>query len=295
MNTSVSDGGPVRTILVGIDGSASALMAARWAAREAALRQAPVRLVNAFGWMPVHDEDDPHQIVPQARDDLLRAARKKLAAAVAEVAEVAPDVVVSSDVTTGAPPALLVELSAEAQLAVIGHRGLGGFPGLLLGSVGSALAAHAACPVVVVRGVDEPRGDGPVVVGVDGSPQSDAALAFAVEAAVGRRAPLRAVHAWLDSVVPFVVNEPVDWAAVAAKESGLIPERLAPWRKKHPDLGVESVVTHDRAAHALMQNSGDAQLVVVGSRGRGGLAGMTLGSVSQALLHHAGCPVAVVR
>jgi nucleotide-binding universal stress UspA family protein len=295
MTTSVGDSGPVRPILVGIDGSATALAAARWAAREAELRRAPLRLVNAFGWMPVHDEDDPNQIVPQARDDLLRAAQGMLAAAAGQIAERAPDVAVSTDVKTGAPPTLLVELSAGAQLAVIGHRGLGGFAGLLLGSVGSALAAHAACPVVVVRGADEPPGDAPVVVGIDGSPHSDAALAFAVEAAVARRAPLRAVHAWLERDVQFAKNEPVDWHAVTKKEAGLITERLTPWREKYPDLRVEPILTYDRSAHALIQNSGDAQLVVVGSRGRGGLAGMTLGSVSHALLHHAGCPVAVVR
>lgn len=295
MNAPRQESGSVRPILVGIDGSASALAAARWAAREAALRQAPVRLVNAFGWMPVHDEDDPVQIVPGARDELLRGAREKLAAAAAQVAEVAPDVAVSSDATTGNPAGLLVALSADAQLAVIGHRGLGGFAELLLGSVGAALAAHAACPVVVVRGTEDPRTDGPIVVGVDGSPQGDAALAFAVETAVARRAPLRAVHAWLESVVPFVVNEPVDWDVVAAQEGDLLTKRLTGWREKYPDLRAERVLTHTRPTHALMDNSRDAQLIVVGSRGRGGLAGMTLGSVSQALLRHAGCPVAVVR
>jgi nucleotide-binding universal stress UspA family protein len=296
MSASTGDSGSVRAILVGIDGSASALAAARWAAREAVLRRAPIRLVNAFGWMPVHDTDDPVQLVPGARDDLLRAAEEKLAVAAAQVAEVAPDVAVSRDVMSGNPAALLVTLSADVQLAVIGHRGLGGFAELLLGSVGTALGAHAACPVVVVRGAAaDAKQDGPVVVGVDGSPQSDAALAFAVEAAVARRAPLRAVHSWLENVVPFVVKEPVDWDAVAAQESDLLTGRLAGWREKYPDLQVEPVFTHDRPAHALVQNTGDAQLVVVGSRGRGGLAGMTLGSVSQALLHHAPCPVAVVR
>jgi nucleotide-binding universal stress UspA family protein len=295
MATSTGDSGSVRPILVGIDGSASALAAARWAAREAAFRGAPIRLVEAFGWMPVHDADDPLQRVPEARDTLLRAAEENLAAAAADVADVAPDLVVSQEVTTGTPPGLLVKLSADVQLVVIGHRGLGGFSGLLVGSVGTALAAHAACPVVVVRDAAGRPSGGAVVVGVDGSPQSDAALAFAVEAAVARMAPLRAVHAWLDSVVPLVVNEPVAWDAVAAQQGNLLTKHLAAWREKYPDLVVEPVLTHDRPAHALMQNIGDAQLVVVGSRGHGGLAGMTLGSVSHALLHHAGCPVAVVR
>lgn len=286
---------PVRPVLVGIDGSPSALAAARWAAREAAFRRAPLRLVTAFGWMPVQDADDPLQIVPPARDELRKTAEARLAAAAAQVAEVAPDVVVSREVTTGMPVALLVELSGEAQLAVVGQRGLGGFTGLVLGSVSTALAAHAACPVVVVRGTDAARQDGPVVVGVDGSRQSEAALAFAVEAALARRAPLRAVHAWLDSVVPYVVTGPTDWDEVAKREQDVLAGLLVGWREKYPDLRVEPVLVNDRAAQALVLSISDAQLVVVGSRGRGGLAGMVLGSVSQAVLHHAECPVAVVR
>ncbi len=294
MNATTANGS-VRPILVGIDGSPSALAAARWAAREAVVRRAPIRLVYAFGWMPVHDADDPVQIVPDARDALRRTAEERLAAAAAQVAEVAPDVAVSQEVTTGMPAALLVSLSAEAQLAVVGHRGLGGFAGLVIGSVGTALAAHAACSVVVVRGPDATRQDGPIVVGLDGSPQSEAALAFAVEAAVARRVPLRAVRAWLDPAVPYVVTGPADWDEEVRRQQGLLSEQLVEWREKYPDLRVEPVLMQDRPAHALAQSTGGAQLVVVGSRGRGGLTGMLLGSVSQAVLQHAECPVAIVR
>ena len=294
MNATTTNGS-VRPILVGIDGSSSALAAARWAAREAVVRRAPIRLVYAFGWMPVHDADDPVQIVPDARDSLRRTAEERLAAAAAQVGEVAPDVAVSQEVTTGMAAALLVSLSGEAQLAVVGHRGLGGFAGLVIGSVSAALAAHAACPVVVVRGPDAPRQDGPVVVGLDGSPQSEAALAFAVEAAVARRVPLRAVRAWLDPAVPYVVTGPADWDEEVKRQQGLLSEQLVGWCEKYPELRVEPVLVQDRPAHALAQSTGDAQLVVVGSRGRGGLTGMLLGSVSQAMLQHAECPVAVVR
>jgi nucleotide-binding universal stress UspA family protein len=295
MNATTDDNGSVRAILVGIDGSPAALTAVRWAAREAVRRRARIRMVNAFGWMPVHDADDPLQVVPKRRDALRRAAEESLAVAVAQVAEVAPDVEVSQEVMTGMPAALLVALSAEAQLAVVGQRGLGGFAGLLLGSVGAAVAAHAACPVLVVRGATDLPQDGPVVVGVDGSPQSDAAVAFVVEAAAARGVSLRAVHAWLDTVVPVMVSKAVDWDIVAAQQANLLTNCLAGWRQKYPDLPIEPLLIEDRPAHALMDSIDDAQLVVVGSRGRGGLAGMTLGSVSQALLHHAGCPVAVVR
>ena len=123
----------IRPILVGIDGSSSALAAATWAAREAVLRRAPIRLVNAFGWMPVHDVDDPIQVVPESRDALLRTAEEYLAAAAEAVAAVAPDVSASREVMTGMPAALFVALSAEAQLVVVGRRGRGGFTCLLLG------------------------------------------------------------------------------------------------------------------------------------------------------------------
>jgi nucleotide-binding universal stress UspA family protein len=175
---------------------------------------------------------------------------------------------VSQEVTTGMPAALFVSLSAEAQLAVVGHRGLGGFAGLVIGSVGAALAAHAACPVVVVRGPDASRQDGPIVVGLDGSPQSEAALAFAVEAAVARRVPLRAVRAWLDPAVPYVVTGPADWDEEVKRQQGLLSEQLVEWREKYPDLRVEPVLMQDRPARTLAQSTGDAQVVVVSGRCR---------------------------
>jgi nucleotide-binding universal stress UspA family protein len=256
MNASLDEHGSVRPILVGVDGSDSALSAAHWAAREAAVRQAPIRLVYAFGWMPVHDADDPVQIVPEARDAIRRTAEERLAVAAERVAEVAPDVAVSREVITGMPAALLVTLSKDAQLAVVGHRGLGGFAGLLLGSVGTALAAHAACPVVIVRGATETRPDGPVVVGVDGSPQSGAALAFAVEAAVAHRVPLRAVHAWRDSAMPYVVSGPMDWDELEKRERDVLSEQLDAWRGKYPDLRVEPVLAEGRPAQALRPRAG---------------------------------------
>ncbi len=283
-------------VLVGIDGSDSALAAARWAAGEALLRRASMRLVYAFGWLPVRDADDSVQLVPGRRDNLRNVAEERLDIAATQVAAVAPDLAVSREVLTGYPARLLAELSAHAQLVVVGNRGLGGFGGLLLGSVGAALAAHAACPVVVVRGRSSIKSAhaGPVVVGVDGSPLSDAALTFAVQAAVARRAPLRAVHTWLDAALP-VVNRGVDWDVVSVQEEDVLSQRLAGWRETYPDLQIESVVVQDRPAHTLLEQASDAQLLVVGSRGRGGLTGMALGSVSQAVLCHAQCPVAVVR
>lgn len=280
-------------VLVGVDGSESALAAVRWAAREAERRRAGLRLVTAFGWMPVRDEDDPLQLVPPARDELRAAAEQHLAAAAAAAAAVAPGVAVTRDLLTGYPAVVLVAESASAQLVVMGDRGLGGFEGLLVGSVAPALAAHAECPVVVVRGA--PADGGPVVVGFDGSPASEAALAFAVEEAVAMAAPLVAVHAWQD----VAVGEAQGWLlytdSVAEEARARLENALRPWRAKHPELAIEPVVAQDRPAEALVRRSAQAQLVVVGSRGRGALAGLLLGSVGQAVLRHAACPVAVVR
>lgn len=286
-------GAAERPVLVGIDGSESALDAVRWAAREAGRRRTGLRLVTAFGWMPVHDEDDPLQLVPPARDELRAAAEQHLAAAAAEATAIAPDVAVTGDLLSGYPAVVLVAESASAQLVVMGDRGLGGFEGLLVGSVAPALAAHAECPVVVVRGLG--ADGGPVVVGFDGSPTSEAALGFAVEAAVALRAPLVAVHAWQDVAVGEGRGRLLYTDSVAKEARTRLDDALAPWRAKHPELVIEPVVVRDRAAEALVHRSAEAQLVVVGSRGRGALAGLLLGSVSQAVLRHAACPVAVVH
>jgi nucleotide-binding universal stress UspA family protein len=286
-----------RPIVAGVDGSATALEAVRWAAREAERREAPLRLVNAFGWSTGHHIGDPgfggdyHEV-------LLKGARDEVAAAAAAAIGVAPGVVVEQEVVTGFPVAILNAESTRAQLVVLGDRGLGGFTGLLIGSVAVALAARASCPVVVVRGAtydSPPPLEGPVVVGVDGSATSEGALAFAYEAAHLRGIPLVAVHTWQDLLVDPAVAPLLDWDAIEADEHRLLGEWLAGWSERYPDVPVERVVTRDRPARTLVEQSGRAQLVVVGSRGRGGISGLLLGSVSHALLHHAKCPVAVVR
>jgi nucleotide-binding universal stress UspA family protein len=287
---SVADRGPV---VVGVDGSRSALRAVRWAAAEAARHGSTLKLVTAFGWMPV-------TVAPAGgadlRAELTAAARDQLAAAAAAARAVAPDLAVEQVLEEGGPAAVLNAHAADARLTVIGDRGHGGFAGLLLGSVGVALAQRCPVPLVVVRGsTDDPGPAAPVVVGIDGTPTSEAALAFAVAEAVERRVPLMAVHAWQDLVFDTAVAPRIDWKAVETEERATLAERLAGWTEKHPDLDVRRVVVCDGPAHALVQRSHGARLVVVGSRGRGGIAGLLLGSVSQAVLHHADCPVVIVR
>ena len=286
-----------RPILVGVDGSDSAIEATRWAAREAERRGVGLRLVQAFGWPRGRHLGDPGLGV-EYRQAMHRLGEQQVAAAAGAAGDVAPDVVVEQLVEDGYPIPRLVADSREAQLVVVGDRGLGAVTGLLIGSVAVAVAAHAACPVVVVRGavqgVTGPP-QGPVVVGVDGSPVSEAALAFAFAVAAGRNAPLVAVHTWWDLAIDPALAPLLDWEAIEGDEHQLLAERLAGWGEKYPDVEVRRVVTRDRAAHALIARTEGAQLVVVGSRGRGGFAGLLLGSVSHAVLHRASCPVAIVR
>lgn len=281
-------------IVVGVDGSSSALEAARWAAREAAHRNAPVYLVSAFGWSGHRHLGDPG--LGHYRETMMRETWATVAVAAAAARHVAEGVEISELTLDGYPVPLLVTESRTAGMLVIGDRGLGGFTSLLIGSVAIRLAAQAECPVVVVRGED-PSDTGPVVVGIDGSPISEAALEFAFDAADARGVPLIAVHVWNDYAIAVSVLEAVKWDAVEAEEHQLLAERLAGWSEKYPDVEVRRVVERDSPAHALItQATGtNAQLVVVGSHGRGSAAGLVLGSVSHALLHHSPCPVAVVR
>ncbi|NMH97537.1 universal stress protein [Pseudonocardia acidicola] len=286
-----------RRVVAGVDGSESACEAVRWAAVEAALRNVPLRLVNAFGWMTTAHLGDPGLGVAY-REVLLEAARDQLGAAAAVARAAAPGIEIEQEVRTGYPAPVLTDESKRTQLLVLGSRGLGGFTGLLVGSVAVSVAAHASCPVVVVRGPvsDRPApGAAPVVVGVDGSPMSEAALAFAFDTAALRRAPLIAVHTWRDVMLDPTMVPLLDWDAIEADERLVLAERLAGWSEKYPDVEVRRLVTRDRPARALVEQSGGAQLVVVGARGRGGFTGLLLGSVSQALLRHSRCPVAVVR
>lgn len=284
------------SIVVGVDGSASALHAVRWAAREAARRDVPLRLLHVSHLVPVRH---PRQIAPppdyhtavieQGRHWLTEASRAARAAV--------PGIALSTDLRDGVVTDALIRESEGAELVVLGSRGLGGFTGLLIGSAAVTLAAHAHCPVVVVRAstVDAaPPEEGPVVVGVDGSELSESAVAFAFETAAARGVPLHAVHTWVDvDMSPAWIAPP--WDDVQAYEERLLEERLAVWRTKFPDVEVRTVVHRDRPARALLHEAAGAQLVVVGSRGRGAFTGLGLGSVSQSLLHHAECPVAVVR
>lgn len=318
---SQQQGGPV---VAGVDGSESALDAVRCAAAEAADRRRGLRLVAVFTPLPSGTRHDLG-LAPVYREQAMGVLREQLAAAAEVATAAAPGIEVETELRTGYPAQVLVEESHGASLTVVGSRGLGGFSGLLVGSVAVAVAAHGGSPVLVVRGDGAARGgsaaggagaaggdgaagsagvvdgDGasqaglPVVLGVDGSPAGEAAVGLAFETAARRAVPLRAVHAWSDVVLDPAVAVLIDREAMETEERALLAERLAGWSQKYPDVEVEHVLVRDRPAHALVEESARAGLVVVGSRGRGGLAGLLLGSVGHALLHHARSPVLIAR
>lgn len=296
--TNVNEG--AHAVVVGVDGSESALHAVRWAAQEAARHNALLRLVHVCYLAPVRH---PKQIAPppEYHGALIEQGRHWLTEAVEAARRTVPDISIITDLHSGLVADELINESKTARLMVLGSRGLGGFSSLLVGSIAVALSAHGHCPVVVLHSstVDGgPPESGPIVVGVDGSELSDAALAFAFEAAAARKVPLLALHTWFDVNMAgawTTLPNTVDWDWLQAEEEKKFAEHMAGWREKFPHVEVQPLVLRDRPARALLEHAAGAQLIVVGSRGRGAFTGLGLGSVSQTLLHHAECPVAVAR
>ncbi|MGN9809867.1 universal stress protein [Micromonospora sp. BQ11] len=280
-------------ILVGYDGSPDAERALDWALDEAGRGGRPVRLAYVFEWLTVAGWIGPGVAPGVWPDEEARRQVEELVSRAARDAGAAhPDLTVTGVVLDGPPALVLQEASVDAGLLVLGTRGHGGFGELLAGSTAVTVTAHAHCPVVVVRAGATERRAGPVVVGVDGSECSLLALGFAYEQAAARGVPLRVVRAW----------QPPSggWTPPAAQSDGdaaraELDEPLARWRETFPGVELSVEVAVGSASSLLVEASRDAGLVVVGTRGRGGLRGMLLGSVSQQLLHHAHCPVAVVR
>lgn len=288
-------------VVVGVDGSPAALTAVDAAAHEAVLRNAELHVAHAFVWPALHAPRGTSPLGPPA-GGMREGVERMLAEAVARARSAAPGVEVSHGVIAGEAVTALEAESRTAQLLVVGHRGTSGFSRLLLGSTAVHVAAHASCPVMVVRGQSEPAG--PVVVAVDGSPRGEPAVAFAFAETSLRGAELVALHAWTtwtDQAAPApgrpleVVDLIGDVRELEGTEERLLAEALAGQRERHPDVRVRARLVRGRTRPTLIEASAGAQLIVVGARGRGGFAGLLLGSVSQAVLHHAQCPVTVVR
>ncbi|WP_156689295.1 universal stress protein [Mycobacterium sp. Marseille-P9652] len=282
-------------IVVGIDDSPAARVAVQWAALEAELRNVPVTVVHAVSpevstWLksPV-----PAGVLRWQQDHGRRLVDEAVKL-VEEAAQHGGPAAVSTEICTASAASTLIDLSKDAEMIVMGAQGSGRWPGRLLGSVTSGLLRHAHCPVAIIHDQDAApgRSQAPVLVGVDGSPASEEATAIAFDEAARRRVGLIALHSWTDlsSELPDI-----DWAATQSMAEEVLAERLAGWQERYPDVQITRTVAQAQPARELVGQSAQAQLVVVGSRGRGGFAGMLVGSVGETVAQMARVPVIVAR
>ncbi|MEU6562880.1 universal stress protein [Nocardia nova] len=289
-------------VVVGVDGSESARTAALWAAGVALHRGRELRIVYGLDLAGARRVFNCYDISEPAVLERLRAHGAALVAREAlAVREAVPELRVTTEVSSEHPARMLLDHSATGYLVVLGARGTGG-PAAHVGSILLSVTAHAEGPVVVVRtdpgAPDAPRAGGPVVVGIDGGPVSEAAVAAAFEEAAERDAELVAVHAWSDLTFGAFAGDPYTWfptGDIEVNEEAVLAERLAGWQEKYPDVAVRRHISIADPAPHLQQWSDIAQLIVVGSHGRGTFRGLLLGSVSNSLVQHAHCPVMVVR
>jgi len=280
--------------VVGVDGSVGARHAIRWASRAAVMHKAPVLLLHAIG-VPEHYAGvlPPSPTVFEA----LWGRGNALLDEAAELAESFGVVDVRTEIREHSPNAELRDAARDARMLVLGAPGHGRLTDVVaLSALAPQLSSHVACPVVVVHGDQIHPSDAPILVGIDGSPLSEQALAVAFEEASLRGVALTAIHAWEGWHVAAASAEPFpDWPTLEQMERLILAERLADWSDKYPDVTVYREITQRGPGPALVEASRDAQLVVVGSRGRGGFHGLLLGATSQQLIYHAACPVMVVR
>lgn len=283
-------------IVVGVDGSAPSKVAVDWAAREASMRDLPLTIIYvAPSPLVSPDVPEPADLDERVKEhgrEVLRDARTT-----AEEATKGSDPIrIDTEVVEAAILPTLINWSKEANMVVVGCRGLGAIGRRLLGSVSSGLVHYAHCPVAVIHDEDPMMSEpakAPVAVGIDGSPASERATAIAFEEASRRGVDLVAVHAWSD-LSAFQWPGPGS-AELETEAEETLAERLAGWQERYPDVTVRRVVALDKPAHQLLEQSESAQLTVVGSHGRGGFAGMLLGSVSAAVVQSARMPVIVAR
>ena len=284
-----------QSIIVGADGSPASEAAIRWAAQDAALRHLTLTVVHVInpavtqwphGPLPdgvaVWQQNEGRRILT----DALQIAR--------DAAKGNPAVSVDSEMYSSATIPTFVDLSNDAELIVVGNHGRGALARGLVGSVSSSLVRHAHCPVAVIRDEQARTPDrAPVLVGIDGSPASELATQIAFDEASRRCVDLVAVHAWSDTEIIELPG--LDWSAVKGEEDRLLAEQLAGWQERYPDVTVHRHLVCDRPARVLVEKSEDAQLVVLGSHGRGVFAGALLGSVGNAVVQSVHTPVIVAR
>ena len=281
-------------VSVAVDGSDQALQAVRWAAAAAQRLERRLDIVSVLP--PVATVFG--RLSMQSDEEAMTAAHQKAETAIAVAAQTAVSVgsaPVEQRLIEGKPALALRAVSTRSHMLVVGRRGLGGVRGLLLGSVSTDLAANSDCPTVVVPSSGG-RDSGPVVVGFDGSPSADAALERAFDAAATLKTPLTVVHSYggfTDEVFHGYSGQVLENLRGNAEIA--IATQIAEHSERRPDVEVTIDLTTEPPAERLAALSETAQLVVMGTRGRGGFRGLTLGSTSQAVLHVAQSPVMVVQ
>jgi nucleotide-binding universal stress UspA family protein len=281
-----------REIIVGYDGSPPSRAALLWALDEAARTGASVELVYVDGSPVLVPAARLIQSPPPQPDSYLtEVVNGTLERAVSTAKKTQPLVDVTARTVRAHPATALIDLSRQARLIVLGGTGHSAVAGLL-GSVSTAVSAHAHCPVVIVRGA--PAADAPVVAGIDGSASAATVLTFAAEQAHARKVPLRVIRAW-PPVTGLWEESPMVTSTVTDHEREPFDALVTTVRDTFPDLTIETETTVAHPAQTLTDASHHTQLLVVGSRGHGAVTGLLLGSVSQHLLRHSACPVVVVH
>jgi nucleotide-binding universal stress UspA family protein len=280
-------------VVVGYDKSPNSERALREAARAAEAGGRTLTIVHAFRWLP------PITPIAVPTDDAEKACRKAAQQVVEDAAAIVrsrhPGLKVEARAVDGSAASVLTDVSHDAGLLVVGNRGHGGFTGLLLGSVSIRVLTAAACPVIVVRGESRPTLDR-ILAGVDIDGPCDEQLAFAFSAAAQRGASLAVLHLW-DEPWFLAYNRPgaaEDTAAIEADRTARLAAVVACWQAKFPDVPVTQKVLIASAAARLVEESASSDLLVVGGRRNAGRAGVIVGPVSNTVLHHSACPVAVV-
>jgi nucleotide-binding universal stress UspA family protein len=284
-------------IVVGIDDSPAARVALQWAAHDAELRKIPLTLVHAISpevstWLrtPL-----PAGVMRWQQDHGRRLVDEGLKL-VEEVSQHGGPAGIHTEILSSGAVPTLINLSKDAEMLVAGSLGSGRWPGRLLGSVSAALLRHAHCPVAIVHEEDLSTPtpvQAPVLAGIDGSPASESATAIAFDEASRRQVGLVALHAWSDLDVTEWPG--IDWPATQSMAEEVLAERLAGWQEQYPDVQVTRIVVQAQPARQIVQQSEEAQLVVVGNRGRGGFAGLLVGSVGETVAQMARVPVIVAR
>lgn len=289
-------------VVCGYDGSQESQHAVDWAAGEADLRGVGLRLVLALSWPPLLLAAGQAVQPQQADDETLRLAHRTVQEATDLVTQQHPGLAVTAVVEQDAAIPVLLREGEQSGLLVVGARGRGGFRRMVLGSVSTAVAEHAACPVVVVHPPAAGEGPpaGPVVAAVDGSAASAAVLAFAVAFAAPRGLPVRAVTAvHLDPLVEALervsgAGDGSHAADRAADSAALLRRAVAPVSERHPQVEVREETVYGHPVATIAEAAAGATLLVVGAQGHGDLRAALLGSVSRGVLHHVSGPVAVV-